>query len=62
MSTSAPTTSDVLALTAIVFAALGAGIRALGAGSKLDEALFAAQDAIASERAQRKFPDLEEGR
>lgn len=53
-------TSDVLTITAIVLAALEAGIRALGAGATTDGALFAAQDAIATERAKRKFPDLEE--
>ena len=60
MSTSAPTTNDLLTLTAVVFTALGAGIRALGAGGGIDGALFATQESIASERAKRKFSDLEE--
>lgn len=55
-------TADVLTITAIVLAGLETGIRALGAGASVNDALFATQDAIATERAKRKFPDLEERR
>lgn len=51
--------SDALAIVAVLSGALQAALSALAKGSPLVDALKAAEERIADERATRKFPDLE---